>query len=70
MPRISPGFRPLFVQIPETLFDKLAADANESGRSMGEIVTRLLRREYKVPEEDLPRRRRSGRPPETKKEKE
>lgn len=57
------GYRTLFVQLPEALWEALASEAD--GKHEGNItrtVMHILQERYKVPASKLPKPRRMGRP--------
>ena len=57
------GYRTLFVQIPESVWTALAAEAEEfHGGNLTRTVTQLLAEKLKVPAGKLPPPKRAGRP--------
>ncbi len=57
------GFRVLFVQVPEVLFNALSRDADAEHGSLARVVTRILAKHYKVNPTSLPQPKRAGRKP-------
>lgn len=62
MTRHKKGFRHLFVEVPEVVWDWIAAQAEARSVSMAAFVTELVREQAGIPESDLPKRQRAGRP--------
>ncbi len=57
------GFRVLFVQLPEQLWELANRDADAGGESLARVVTRILAKHYKVNPASLPQPKRAGRKP-------
>ena len=57
------GYHNLFVQLPLILWDNLCAEADADEASVARVLTRILQKHYKVSREELPPRKRAGRPP-------
>jgi len=60
-----PGYRTLFAQIPEILWTRLDQEAAETGESIAQVLTGILQRRYRVGKQELPGRKRQGRPRKT-----
>jgi hypothetical protein len=61
MTRKRPGFKNVFVQVPDAVWDAVAADADRRGESFAHVLAEALRRHYKLPASAIPPRRRAGR---------
>ncbi len=57
------GYRVLFAQIPEVLWNRLADEVEATGASMAVVITELLRKHYRVNPKELPAPKRPGRKP-------
>ena len=62
MPKPRAGYHDLVTQIPEVLWVRLEADATARGASLTRTLVLILQKHYKVPDADLPKPRRAGRP--------
>jgi hypothetical protein len=58
-----PGFRTLFVQIPDSVWAALLDDAEARGESVARLLTAILCRKYHIPPDSVPKPRRPGRKP-------
>jgi hypothetical protein len=63
MTKARDGFRVLFVQVPEALWDAVNGDAEQEGGSLARVVTRILAKHYRVNPATLPKPKRAGRKP-------
>ncbi len=62
MSKRAEGYHDLFVRIPEIVWERLNLEADATGDSVTRIVQRLLQRRYRLTMEELPKRRKPGRP--------
>jgi hypothetical protein len=53
----------LHTQIPQLLADRLFAEADARGESVGKTLTTILGERFRVPADQLPKRKRAGRKP-------
>lgn len=60
------GYRTLFVQIPEVVWDAVAAIAEEKGETLNNVVAAMLARQAGVSKKLLPAPKRPGRKPKKK----
>lgn len=65
MTKRRPGYHDLFAQIPDAVWNALAADADAHGESIARRLTFLLSKQYRIAKERLPAPKRSGRRPKT-----
>lgn len=56
------GFHVLFAQVPAIIWDRLEEESARRGESMAKTLTRILQKNYRIPDESLPKPKRAGRP--------
>lgn len=63
MVKPAPGYRVLFAEIPEVLWQKMLEESEGTGEPVNKMLARILAKHYRVAVKDLPKPKRMGRPP-------
>lgn len=58
-----PGFHDYALEMPDVIWQKLCDESEKTGKSIVKIIVGELQARYKIPEKDMPKPRRMGRPP-------